>query len=201
MRIHEKWPSGHGVDLEFWNKQKLWHLCDAAAISLGVDPRVTYSDEGTRDRILHGGPKLAENEIPGLITEIENLVVMAQNGLLPVLKNGLEDVDDKAFWYIRPTDFWTLMKEELADTNTSAPIWDPEADGRAVKERYAKAPLGPENQRRDLLAFLLKREGFTHSQIVNVLEPGLKKHPGTVKTWINSGELILARLHENKNKK
>ncbi|NCC85674.1 MAG: hypothetical protein EOM03_16355 [Clostridia bacterium] len=113
MRIHEKWPTGHGVDLDFWNKQKLWHLCDAAAISLGVDPRVMYSDAGTKDRALHGGPKLAQNEIPGLVSEIENLVIMAMNGLLPVLKNGFEDADDKAWWCIRPADYRTAVGEEL----------------------------------------------------------------------------------------
>ncbi|NCC62687.1 MAG: hypothetical protein EOM12_17510 [Verrucomicrobiae bacterium] len=92
--------------------------------------------------------------------------------------------------------------QELYDkTFPSATIWDPKTDGRAVKELYSKAPLDPENQRRDLLAYLLKREGFTHSQVANFLEPGLEKNPGTVKGWITAGEAILNRLHENKNKK
>lgn len=109
MRIHEMWPQGHGVDLDFWDDQDLWHLCDAAAIALGIDPRITYSS--ATDPAFQGGPKLAENQIPGLITKIENLCVMARNGMLPVLKDGVND-DAPMWWQVRPADFRAFIKKE-----------------------------------------------------------------------------------------
>lgn len=198
MRLNEIWPEGHGVDREFWDKQKLWLLSQAAAITLGVDPRVCYQDKGTTDLSFHGGPKLAENSIPGLPNEIENLVIMAINGRLPVLNAHTDEDEDKANWCICPADYWAAVGEEQPVATTHTPIWNPEADGRAVKDQHAKAPLDPENQQRDILACFLHKEGFTLSEISDFLTPGQRKESATVSCWKKSGELILNRLHENK---
>lgn len=141
MRIHEKWPKGHGVDREFWDKQKLWYLSDAAAISLGVDPRVCYSDAGTKDPAFHGGPKLAENQVPGLVSEIENLVIMATNGLLPVLKDGVSDSEDKAWWRIRPADYWDSIGNDQAANFDDPMIHKRLITGSELLERWNMAPF------------------------------------------------------------
>lgn len=122
MRLNEIWPEGHGVDREFWDKQKLWLLCDAAAITLGVDPRVYYDDRGTIDRSFHGGPKLAANSIPGLPNEIENLVIMAINGRLPVLNAHTDEDEDKANWCIRPADYWAAIGMDLKSVGNGTEV-------------------------------------------------------------------------------
>lgn len=137
MRLHEKWPKGHGVDREFWDKQKLWHLADAAAISLGIDPRVLYSDAEKKDPAYHGGPKLSWKQVPGLVSANENLVIMAMNGLLPVLKAG---ADGKS-WYVHPAEYWSAIggtQVESSDALKVERLW---LTGAELLERWKLAPF------------------------------------------------------------
>lgn len=108
---YKKWPEGVGVDLEFWNNRDLWWLLDAAAISMGIDPRVFRKD--ATDPVFHGGPNLCFDSFPGLHTKINDLCIMAKNGLFPVLRDGVND-HRPMWWCVRPSDYRDFMEGRAA---------------------------------------------------------------------------------------
>ena len=113
------------------------------------------------------GPSPFESHIKGLSKDKHVFIleehIWPYEELHPELKSAAQDLYDKIF--------------------PSAPIWNPEADGRAMKDQHAKAPLDPENQQRDILAYFLHKEGFTLPEISDFLTPGQRKESAT-RLWL-----------------
>lgn len=106
------WPNDMNVDSEYWDGQLLWMLCDAAAISKGIDPRVFLSEDASGDCFHKRGPKCAMNEIPGFRNYLNHIVTLAKNNAFKTQKDGVND-DVPMYWCVLPSDFLSYFSKPI----------------------------------------------------------------------------------------
>ncbi len=72
--------------------------------------------------------------------------------------------------------------------------WDHKVEGQKLKDSFNKVPLTMENQQRDMLTFLLSKEGMSLSKIGAFFGNGYEN--STVSAWKKSGGLIFEKLRD-----